>query len=71
MSSRERMLVLMELREERKSKALPSEGEDLALTLLQLEYWVRAMAMRSLATVNPLIVIICNTNTVKVLPPTV
>ena len=55
--SRERMLLLKELREERKSKALPSFGED--LTLLQLEYWKRAAMMTSLTRVTSLIVIIC------------
>ena len=52
------MLVLKVLREERKSKALPSVGGD--LTLLQLEYWKRAARRRRRRRENSLIVIICN-----------
>ena len=56
--SRERMLDLKVLREERKSKALPSVGG--GLTLLQLEYWKRAARRTSRRRENSLIVIICN-----------
>ena len=54
------MLVLKVLREERKSKALPSVVAWCDLTLLQLEYWKRAARTTSRRMENSLIVIICN-----------